>query len=732
MSDWEDKLDEQLRDVALPPGLLARLQVIGETDPSLSELELAILSDDALDHELCSVALPASLIDRVQRDISSLAVAEELDRQLVDVTVPGPLLKSLRQIPWQLTHRKQWERVALAASLMLVVSLAYSAFFAAWLSALHAQPVREVAWIEVDQSPVTVEATPVSIPAASLTTTETADSIRFVSTDLFASTDPLEVARTFDSPLAVTAAVNNAGATREVNAQFATGQPWQDILLMRWKLLGSPSDVSDRLPPLESLPRRRTTGIQPPMVRGFDRQFFVQQRVPPMVSPDANPQLRKVEIPLSTSTESVRVAWQRLREGRLPDADEMHISDFIAAMDYPLPAAKPGEVGLRIAAGPSPFGRDGARLLQVCAQAGPLADKQRPPVHLTVAVDVSASMGLGGKLATAKRSLREMFAHLGERDRVSLLLFNDRDQTEITADSREDVPVVNRLLDQVTASGGTNLAAGLQRGASLAMSEGSTPGALRQLVLITDGRAPMSATTQGAVVGLLSELREQGLAFTAIDLSTDKDPDADLEQLTSAAKGRLSHPLTQDGSQWLLTDLLLGRPTIVAPDATLQVTFNPKTVAAYRLMGHEPSPLVGLEPATVSLDLRAGQVATGLLEVWLKPNSDDDVATAQLTWRDPSSGEPREAQQRISRLQFVSSFDEAALSLQAAAIAAETGEVLQGSPFVESRNRGLADVRALSYRVNPRLRDRAEYQRFVSLIEAAERLRTERVVPGGP
>jgi hypothetical protein len=80
-------------------------------------------------------------------------------------------------------------------------------------------------------------------------------------------------------------------------------------------------------------------------------------------------------------------------------------------------------------------------------------------------------------------------------------------------------------------------------------------------------------------------------------------------------------------------------------------------------------------------------------------------------------------------LQFAPTFAEAPLSLQAAAIAAQTGEVLKGSPFAEVRNRGLAEVKNLALRVHPRLRDQESYRGFVSFVEAAERLRLDRVVP---
>ena len=92
---------------------------------------------------------------------------------------------------------------------------------------------------------------------------------------------------------------------------------------------------------------------------------------------------------------------------------------------------------------------------------------------------------------------------------------------------------------------------------------------------------------------------------------------------------------------------------------------------------------------------------------------------------DPASSEPRRVEQRISRLQFATSFAEASLALQAATIAAETGEALQQSPYVSNRGRVWADIRALAAQTNPRLAQRPSFQQFLELVDLAERVRAK-------
>jgi len=118
----------------------------------------------------------------------------------------------------------------------------------------------------------------------------------------------------------------------------------------------------------------------------------------------------------------------------------------------------------------------------------------------------------------------------------------------------------------------------------------------------------------------------------------------------------------------------------------------------------------------------AGQAATALYELWLEPNGPSLVAEAEVTWVD-ADGRRRAVRQEIHRRQFKPSWREAALPLQAAAIAAEAAEVLRESPFAASRNRDLRGVLAQADEVNPRLAERESFQRFLRILRETEQVR---------
>lgn len=158
----------------------------------------------------------------------------------------------------------------------------------------------------------------------------------------------------------------------------------------------------------------------------------------------------------------------------------------------------------------------------------------------------------------------------------------------------------------------------------------------------------------------------------------------------------------------------------VAEDVRLSVTFNPRTVASYRLIGHEATSVLGVHAAEVNMTLRAGDVCTGLFEVELRGGGDDLVATAEITWRDPLGSETRRETRRISRWQLADSFAETPPSVQAAALAAEIAELMRHSQFTAGRGHSWGRVRQVAAEVHPTVAEEPTFRRLLGLVERAE------------
>ena len=78
-------------------------------------------------------------------------------------------------------------------------------------------------------------------------------------------------------------------------------------------------------------------------------------------------------------------------------------------------------------------------------------------------------------------------------------------------------------------------------------------------------------------------------------------------------------------------------------------------------------------------------------------------------------------QQTVSRLQLAPSFHQSPLSLQLAALAAQTGDVLRNSYFSPAHANSLEGVAQLGSQLTPRLQERPTFIRLMKLVEQAQR-----------
>ncbi len=678
-------LDAHLRDVRVPDGLVERLRAV------------AVLTDGQLDAEICSVALPSGLLDRVKEAVAD----ESLDERIRDVELPWGLLARLRCIPYARQHRVL--RLAAAAVLFLLISTAYLATIGGLLSSFRPKTAQQINWEIPYDVPLDIEYVAYLTPSP---------------------TGPVD---------------------QVVSELQSNDRLFADVALLRYGPLGFPDRSGDELPELDVPPPDPRAGIEPPLLPQYNRQFLVVEGVHPVVFPAAHEQLRTSSVPLSASTASYDLTAQKVATHRLPASADVRVEDFLAAMDYQFTLPKPGQLGLRVSAGPSEFGRtmpaqlarelgsldlqQPAGLLQVGVQAGRVAKREQPVTHLTIALDISNSMRWGGRLEMVQRALRHVIDQLEPRDRLSLLAFNEEVRLRIDSASAQHKQALLEDIDRLTADGGTNVAGGLQQAISLAMNGSLDKGTTRRLVLITDGRTSLDSDARTKLAELLSWASDEGLQFDVFEINEDSRADPILAELAAAAGRGTRKVPDADLLRSNLLEALTGGSTLVAGDVQLSVTFNADAVFAYRLLGHEASGGGGLLVRAVESELESGEAATALYEVWLRPGTEETVGWANLKWTHAATGQSRSLRQRIIRLQFATSFDSAAPSLQAATIAAETAEILRESPFAESRSRDLQPVLDVAERVNSRLAEQHGFRQFMSLVQEAELVRSR---PGGP
>lgn len=712
----DDEIDALLREVAVPEGLLSRLR------------SPVAVSEEEVDAALTQVAVTQPFLSRLKE----IPLDEWVDRSLTCVPVPFEIVWQARK-PSAGDRVRRWTdqaaTIALAAALFIALGLGLFSSTATLVSSAFPVPQEDVEPTFVAYSG------PLSLEASAQTESELSVTPE-IPICVFEAPEPPNDAfqfaffprsSIFDIESPDSGSELPAGPVGQWQANLQQGlRPYDDVVRMKWGVMGYGSFTEDVPGELDSPRLPLAAGIESPL-RGVGRAFFLRYRTLPPVEPSAGPGLATATVPLSTRVQSYLDVQKLASQNRRPDPRQIRVEDFLAAVNYRFPLPEAGTLGIRTAGGPSVFGPEGAALLQVGVQAGTLQRPTNEGTHLVLAVDLSSSMSRGSRLQEVRQGVSRLFDQLEPGDFLSLVLFQDEVVERVEKATAADKEGLKRLLISVEPHGGTDLAAGLQSAMTLLLAD-SLPQAKR-LVLITDSRVIMPAKTEQQVRSLLAEGEAVGAKMQILDVSDRNETDPTMVEWAKVLSGDVRRTPDAGRIYWHLLEQLSGRSPVVASEAKLNVRFNPECVAAWRLIGHDANSFAAINPPSLDAQLKAGEAATGLFEIWFKPGESDDVGHAELTWKDPESGTPHQVRQRISRLQFAPTTAEMPIPLQQAALAAETAEVLKGSRdslrelgFVPANGRGLAGVQAVGRTVHPRLAERAEFQAFMEFVARLEKL----------
>jgi hypothetical protein len=132
----------------------------------------------------------------------------------------------------------------------------------------------------------------------------------------------------------------------------------------------------------------------------------------------------------------------------------------------------------------------------------------RPPLHLCLLLDVSASMDDEGRLENVKHSLHHLLGLLTPTDRVSLVTFSSRATTVLRQAFLTDVEALRVTLSCIRTESNTNLSAGLVEARQSLFRD---PGQTQCVLLLTDGFATSGEMNADALLALAQPLTESSV-----------------------------------------------------------------------------------------------------------------------------------------------------------------------------------------------------------------------------
>lgn len=286
----------------------------------------------------------------------------------------------------------------------------------------------------------------------------------------------------------------------------------------------------------------------------------------------------------SASTAAVELVKFRLNHGTLPPASLARPWEFFNYESFdPANPETAGvfSVSMGVMRRPIPDTGDSEYHLGVYVAAPEITTTERQNAVLTLVLDVSGSMDWMStsepeigvrKLDIAKYGLTQLAASLKEGDVVNLVTF-----------SNEAYLVLNNVLySQVTTSflpavekleliGGTNLAAGLQKGYEVALST-FDPAKMNRVVMITDAYANIGEIDSTVIAQNTAINEAEGIFFSGIGVGSDFN-EAFLDDLTEAGRGAYFTVITNQDAKRAFQDRFIALISVAARHVRFKLDF---------------------------------------------------------------------------------------------------------------------------------------------------------------
>ncbi len=391
-----------------------------------------------------------------------------------------------------------------------------------------------------------------------------------------------------------------------------------------------------------------------------------------------------------------------IMDGRLPVKDAVRVEELINyfSYDYKEPTGEhPFSVHTEFANTPW---NPKHQLVQVGIQGEKIEAENLPPSNLVFLLDVSGSMNYGNKLPLLKKGFKLLVNELREEDYVSIVVYAGSSGLVLPPTSGAEKEKILESLEKLRAGGSTAGAAGIKQAYEVAKENFREDGNNR-VILATDGDFNVGVSSQGELVDLIEEKREQGIFLSVLGFGSGNLKDSKMEQIANNGNGNYYYIDNLLEAKKVLVSEMGGTLHTIAKDVKIQVEFNPQNVKAYRLIGYENRLLADEDFNDDKKDageLGAGHTVTALYEIiphgvaidtslsdidelkYQTPSTPtgefgDELMTVKLRYKQPDG----EKSTLLSHVINVSDLDEMSHDLAFASSVASFGMLLRDSKF---------------------------------------------------
>ncbi|NBP52144.1 MAG: DUF3520 domain-containing protein [Actinobacteria bacterium] len=410
------------------------------------------------------------------------------------------------------------------------------------------------------------------------------------------------------------------------------------------------------------MPPTRSAARPVPSHRGYDLAFEMAHGVPPFVDPSLAPALAVDHPPLCTRTDTfdaavrAAVGGRHVREALRGLRVEHVLAALPASADPPslagsihgsIPGKPDGDPVLSMRGFPTFRSGVASRFLEIEASAAPSV-APADPSRFVLVLDASSAAAADEAWPAVCRAVRDVASGMDANARMSVLLFADRPVVAADGMDRRGIEAVCDRLERLRLRGGGDL-------------HGSMPAVHRLLERPSDAGRPRCVIV--AHVGSIARAERDGdedLAAWRSAHAGDEPSSGRVDEyvVIDPARGRVGSAavrgeaspidgigLDAESIRRRIVEAVRGECDAVEGgqgtarslrDCRLEVAFDPRQVAAYRLVGHRQQVSDFDRAAVSTVDLEPGRAVRVVYEVLLKSQASQKSpppAVARSTFR---------------------------------------------------------------------------------------------------
>lgn len=389
---------------------------------------------------------------------------------------------------------------------------------------------------------------------------------------------------------------------------------------------------------------------------------------------------------MDTSTAGYANLRRLINQGATIQMSHVKIEEMVNYFDYSYPAPE-DDSALRINSEMMvcPW-NDEHYLLSVGVKAKEL-DVDSPKLNnLVFLLDVSGSMNYPNKLPLMQAAFKMFVETLNDDDTVSVVVYAGKNAVLLEGAKGSEKKRIVNIIEDLQAGGSTAGSKGIRTAYTIA-SKYFIQGGNNRVILGTDGDFNVGISNVSDLEKFISEKRETGVYFSVLGFGYGNLQDDKLETLAQNGNGNYAYIDSITEAKKVLVEEIDGTLNIVSKDTKAQVTFNPRYISEYRLLGYENQLLTDEEFEDENADageIGAGHEVTAVYEIVLNEDDtvestlEDDWAKVLIRHKDPDTGDNKEISASVDVSSILSSPSADMLFISCVV---ETGLILRDSEY---------------------------------------------------